>query len=64
MCDTVDQNAPAEQQSLQEMFQEGMTSIAVHRKENVFQELDKRMLSKEEESVIQRRVEHQRRTGS
>ncbi len=61
MCDTVDQHAPAEQQSLQEMFQEGMTSIAVHRKENVFQELDKRMLSKEEESVIQRRVEHQRK---
>lgn len=59
MCDTADQHAP--QQSLQEMFNEGMTSIAVHRKENVFQELDKRTLSKEEEAVIQRRVEHQRK---
>ena len=61
MCDTADQPVAEQQQSLQEMFQEGMTSIAVHRKENVFQELDKRTLSKEEEAVIQRRVEHQRK---
>lgn len=47
--------------TLKEMFQEGMSSIAIHRKENVFQDLDKRTLTDEEQAVIQRRVEHQRK---
>ncbi|KAI8102867.1 hypothetical protein M9434_005659 [Picochlorum sp. BPE23] len=47
--------------SLKEMFQEGMSTIAIHRKENVFQDLDKRTLTEEEQAVIQRRVEHQRK---
>jgi len=36
-------------------------SIATHRKENVFQDLDKRTLSEEEEMVIKMRVDHQRK---
>eukprot|EP00889_Picochlorum_renovo_P002800 jgi/Picre1/29830/NNA_005212.t1 len=38
--------------SLKEMFQEGMSTIAIHRKENVFQDLDKRTLTEEEQAVI------------
>ena len=65
MCDAIPQQSsqqPTEQQgSLKEMFEQGMSSIAVHRKENVFQDLDKRTLTEEEQAVIQRRVEHQRK---
>ena len=46
--------------SMRELFEQG-TKIATHRKENVFQELDKRTLSEEEELVIKMRVEHQRK---
>lgn len=46
--------------SMRELFEQG-TRIATHRKENVFQELDKRTLSEEEEMVIKMRVEHQRK---
>ena len=41
--------------SMRELFEQG-TKIATHRKDNVFQELDKRTLSEEEELVIKMRV--------
>ena len=41
--------------SMRELFEQG-TKIATHRKENVFQDLDKRTLSEEEELVIKMRV--------
>lgn len=50
----------AKEPSMRELFEQG-AKIATHRKENVFQDLDKRTLSEEEEMVIKMRVEHQRR---
>lgn len=41
--------------SMRELFEQG-TKIATHRKDNVFQDLDKRTLSEEEELVIKMRV--------
>lgn len=59
---TVDDPAKtdAKELSMRELFEQG-TKIATHRKENVFQDLDKRTLSAEEEMVIKMRVEHQRK---
>jgi hypothetical protein len=50
----------AKEPSMRELFEQG-ARIATHRKENVFQDLDKRTLSEEEEMVIKMRVDHQRK---
>ncbi|KAL4451372.1 hypothetical protein ABPG77_009444 [Micractinium sp. CCAP 211/92] len=53
--------APGEEHSLRKMFVQGTEQIGTHRTENLFQSLEERTLTEEEQRIIQQRVALQRR---